>query len=137
MDALLSLMEFWASFGLITIIVGLIVFVVTVISQWRVFQMLGLRGWECIIPFYGTFALGVAIDAMQIAVIALACSAAGIVLAFIPVIGFLAFPVMLVSGVLTYVLQYKMLLYMGRPVWMLALSIFVPFLFWPILAFTS
>lgn len=38
-------------------VLELIVTILTLAASWRIFQKMGRRGWECIVPFYNTYVL--------------------------------------------------------------------------------
>ena len=101
----------------------LIVAAIMIISLWIIFRKAGRKGWECIIPFYNLYVmlLIVGLPGWWVFV--------WIVVAIIPVIG----------GVCNFAfgiyLAYRLAQRFGKGVGFTLGMIFLPFIFYPILAF--
>lgn len=92
------LMAIFLSFFLIFLIIILITYVLSVIGLWKMFQKAAKPGWLSLIPIYNTYILCV-ITGVSPWWLAL-CFMAGFVIAFIPILGFLASFISIYFGVL-------------------------------------
>lgn len=47
------------------ILIGILFSIPTIIGMWKIFTKAGLSGWECLIPFYGSYQLGTKVLATE------------------------------------------------------------------------
>ena len=109
----------------VAVIVGIIV--VTLIGMWRIFEKAGEPGWKALIPYYNYYVLCDIAMTQPTSIIMFVVPIASVVLAFIPVLGALATPLLATAG--TAITYYSLAKAFGRDQVMCILSIF----FYPVI----
>jgi Family of unknown function (DUF5684) len=101
------------------LIIGLLILaaiVLIVVSQYKIYQKAGRKGWECLIPFYSTAVLLEIVSKPLWWII---------LLMFVP----------LVKTILWIVVMRRLAATFGKDAWFTAGLVILPFIFMPILAF--
>lgn len=112
--------------------------VINYMARWQVYKLLGLRGWACLVPVYNTLVLSVRVNAILSGALSIVLPLLGGLLMLYGEfqIAALGLAVVYLGAVFGWVLQAHMLIALGRPLWLLAFAIFLPFCFWLLVAYT-
>ncbi len=134
-----TIMRIGAGIMVAFIVISLAITVFMCVCQWRVYRKLGLRGWECLIPFYNIYVLSdvCGVPILGIASIALMVLAPTLMFFEVTVLAFISMIALIAAFVLQCIIWAEMLPLLGKPRWLLILGIFCGIVFWPILAFTD
>jgi hypothetical protein len=116
------------AFAAIFAVIGLVLAVVMVVSMWKIFTKAGVEGWKAIVPFYNCWVLAEIVGRPGWWGLA---SLVGLV-AFIPVIGWLAEIAAFVVFILIYLDLAKSF---GKTTGFAVLLILLPIIGFPMLAF--
>lgn len=136
------------------LVIGLLLFFVLIylalivflyVCNWRIYEKMGVEGWKCLIPYYNSWVFFEAIGWITGGVITLI----GIILPIILVIASvfisneLAISVLVLLSALSVIAscvcaivgQIRLIQGFGRPLWYLALYLFLPIVYYALLAF--
>lgn len=106
-----------AGMMLIPLLIGLALAVFFIFCVWKVFEKAGQPGWASIVPIYNVIIM--------------------IRIAGLPIWYIILLIVPVVNIVINIMIIYKMMLNFGKGVGYTLGMIFLPFIFWPMLAFGS
>ncbi len=137
-----TLIELFAAATTILLVLGAILLLFSIlilVCQYRVYMKLGMHGWEAIIPLYRLYALAHAVGQGVFGYISMACAG---VTALLNLLDIEALAVLVtIATVLGMVMNIVVLVFvldeLCRPKWMVVLAVLLPFVFWPLLAFTD
>lgn len=126
-------------------LVSLAICIFMLVCQWKVYVKCGLPGWHCLIPIYNLISLSNALCCPTLGLVAACCFGGafllpvlgGLIGGFIGgLFGFLTVAAVIAFVVCNYMITYKLVQGLEKPGWYFILAIFVPVVFYPLLAFT-
>lgn len=129
------------AFLLATLFISLALWVFLLVCQWRIFVKLGQKGWASIIPFYNTFVLTNAVWELIPAILATFLQVGLCVSIFltgnIPLIGVLAFLFLIAFFIVSVIMTHKMCTWFGHGIGFTIGCLFLPIIFYAIMAFSD
>lgn len=135
----------------IGMMIGMLLFSVAIcvfmlVCQWKIYVKCGLPGWHCLIPIYNLISLSTALGCPTLGTVAAACFGGAFLLPIIggliggvigAIFGFLMVVAVIAFAVCNYIILYKLVQGLEKPGWYFILALFVPVVFYPLLAFTN
>lgn len=130
-------------------LVSLLLGIFFLVCSWRIYVKCGVPGWHCIIPVYNMWSICNAVGATGLGVATcvvmggtilcmLLAATLGKLIAIIAIImGILQAVCLLATFILSIIVQYKIIEGLQRPAWFIVLAIFVPIVYYPLMAFTD
>ena len=116
-------------------IIGLVVLVLSIIANWKIYEKAGEAGWKCLIPYYATFVEYNFTWNKTFAIVAVALMAASTVVGWLGLPAIIASIISLANFVLSIIESVKLSKAFGHGVGFAVGLIFLPFIFRLILAF--
>ena len=116
-------------------IIGLVVLVLSIIANWKIYEKAGEAGWKCLIPYYATFVEYNFTWNKTFAIVAVALMAASSVVGLLGLPAIIASIISLANFVLSIIESVKLSKAFGHGVGFAVGLIFLPFIFRLILAF--
>jgi len=139
MEIIAALLGIIGGLAIIAFVFALLFLVLYCVWMWRIFVKMGVAGWKGLIPIYCQYVMAELAWSQIYGFIFIGLFAGGFVLGLIDFFLFslLSSLLYLAASILSLIILYKVTVGLGKPGWWIILAIFVPFVYFPLMAFTE